>query len=90
MPSDLGTLTEAAGAAHSGTFSVVLDSLPGDRVTVALKTSDDTSVNVDRLTFDSRDWHWPQPVTVQAVDDTINELNGERFEISLVGQGRRL
>ena len=69
------TLTEAVGATHSQTFTVVLKARPGADVKLTLTPSDTTQVVVDKteLTFTRVNWNTPQVVTVTAVDDTTHE-----------------
>ena len=69
------TLTEAAGATHAQTFTVVLKARPGADVKIKLTPSDTVQVVVDKteLTFTRANWDTPQVVTVTAVDDAIHE-----------------
>jgi hypothetical protein len=68
-------LTEAAGAARSDSFKVVLDGKPRADVKLMLTRSDDTQVDIDKtqLVFTKDNWNTPQTVTVTAIDDTVHE-----------------
>lgn len=68
------TTTEAGGLAS---FTVALNSLPTDDVTVNL-TSDNTAegmVNPSTLTFTTANWTQPQTVMVTGVDDALLDGN---------------
>ena len=94
-PSALGELTEAAGAARSGAFTVVLDAAPGGDVTVALTHGGDVAVdadpgaagNQDTLVFTTANWDTARAVAVVAVDDTVDEAASEGFSIVLSASG---
>ena len=94
-PAALGALTEAAGAARSATFTVVLDAAPGGDVTVTLTHGADVTVDTDpgaagnqaTLTFTTVNWSTAQTVTVEAVDDSFDEVEWEDFSIALSASG---
>lgn len=67
-----GNTTEAGGTA---TFTVVLESLPTDDVTIALSSDNENegTVSPSSLTFTNADWNSPQTVTVTGVDDDIDD-----------------
>ncbi len=69
------TITEAAGAGHSATFTVMLKSQPANNVTLFLASSDTTegTVSPSVLTFTSADWNVVQTATVTAEDDIISD-----------------
>jgi len=68
-----GTTVVAEGGA-TDSYTVVLDALPTDDVTVPV-TETDAQFNVDKssLTFTTSNWDTPQTVTVTAVNDSIDE-----------------
>ncbi len=86
-PATLGALTEAAGAAHSRTFTVALNAEPTGDVTLTLTHGDDVSLDQTTLTFTSVNWSAAQTVTVTAVDDSIDEASSEDFSIALSASG---
>ncbi len=86
-PATLGALTEAAGAAHSASFTVVLNAQPSVDVTLTLAHGDDVSLDQTTLTFTSVNWNSAQTVTVTAVDDSIDEVASEDFSIALSASG---
>ena len=67
-------VTEAAGATHTGTFTVVIEGPPAADVKIKVALSN-TQVTTDQteLIFTSVNWATPQTVTVTAVDDTNKE-----------------
>ena len=67
-------LTEAAGASHAQTFTVVLQGRPASDVVLPLTLSD-SQVQTDKpeLTFTTQNWQIPQVVTVTAIDDQSHE-----------------
>ena len=72
------TVSESAVAVTEGgatdTYTVVLDTAPTGDVTIAVsETSDDITVSPTTLTFGTSNWNTAQPVTVTAVDDSIDE-----------------
>ncbi|MDX2087425.1 MAG: Calx-beta domain-containing protein [Kofleriaceae bacterium] len=67
------TTTEASGAGHQATFTIVLLSQPTADVQIPL-TSNDTGeglVSPASLTFTAVNWAAPQTVTVTGVDDAV-------------------
>lgn len=67
-----GATTEAGDAA---TFTVVLNALPGDDVTIGLSSADTTegTVSPASLTFTPANWSSAQTVTATGVDDAIDD-----------------
>ena len=70
-----GIVTSEYG--ESDTFTVVLQSLPFDTVTVNLSLSDSTEafLSLDSLLFPPELWSTPQIVTVTGIEDSINDPN---------------
>lgn len=68
-------VTEAAGATHAQTFTVVLKGRPTADVRIPIALSETTQVEIDKqlLTFTAQNWNVPQTVTVTAKDDTTHE-----------------
>ena len=69
------TVTEAAGAAHSQAFRVVLTGKPAQDVKIPVLLSGNTEIEADKvtLTFTKQNWDTPQVVTVIAKDDTDHD-----------------
>jgi len=74
------TVTEAAGAMHSATFTVVLDAspFPGEAVTLDLSIQDglygaEATLDLPQITFDDSNWDTPVTVTVTGVDDDFDD-----------------
>jgi hypothetical protein len=69
--------TEAGAGAAEGraSFTVVLDSHPTANVTIGLSSDDTTegTVSPAALTFTSANWDVPQTVTVNGVDDMVDD-----------------
>lgn len=67
-----GQTSEAGGMTA---FSVVLDSEPLDDVTITVSSSDSSegTVNKSSLTFTSLNWNQAQSVTVNGVDDAVDD-----------------
>ena len=86
-PAALGALTEAAGAAHSASFTVALSAQPSVDVTLTLTHGADVSLDQTTLTFTSVNWNSAQTVTATAVDDSIDEVASEAFSIDLSASG---
>lgn len=65
--------TSESGA--SVTFTVVLQTQPATSVSVALSSSDETegTVTPSAAVFSSTNWNVPQLITVQGVDDTVDD-----------------
>jgi len=62
---------------ESDTFTVVLQSLPFDTVTVNLSSSDSTEafLSLDSVVFAPELWSTPQIVTITGIEDSINDPN---------------
>ena len=76
-------VSEAAGAGHTDTYTVALNSAPTANVILTAK-SDDTgaaTVSPATLTFTSTDYGTAQTVTVTGVDDDIDNMGDERTAI---------
>jgi lipocalin len=71
------TTTEAAGAGHQATFTIVLTSQPTADVEVPLASNDTTegTVSPPSLTFTAANWNAPRTVTVTGVDDAVADGN---------------
>ena len=71
------TVTEAAGAGHTATFTVVLTSEPLADVVIGLSSSDTTEGTVGPafLTFTAANWDTPQTVTITGVDDAADDAD---------------
>ena len=67
------TTTEAPGAGHTATFTVVLTSQPTGDVTISLSSNDtgEGTVSPATLTFTSGNWNETQLVTVTGVPDGL-------------------
>ena len=80
------TLTEEGAA---GTYAVVLESQPTDRVTVTLVNPDSErlSFDVSEFTFGPDDWNTPQTTTLtpNADDDVVTQELALNFEITSPG-----
>ena len=78
-PTEL-TVTEAAGAQHSATYTVVLTSEPTANVTVTPSSGDTgiATVSGGPLTFTPGNWSTAQTVTVTGVDDTLDNADNQR------------
>ena len=65
---------------NEGAYTVVLDSRPTGQVAIDLGVPDGApfTVSPNKVTFKAKDWETAQPVTVTAVDDTIDNPDGER------------
>ena len=67
------TTTEAGGTAQ---FTVVLNTKPTQQVTIAVTSGDLTEATVTggaALTFTDADWNIPKPVTLQGVQDQLDD-----------------
>lgn len=66
------TTTEAGG---QDTFTIVLNTLPTDNVTIGLSSSDTSEGTVlpATVTFTTGDWNIPQVVTVTGVNDDVDD-----------------
>ena len=69
------TVTEAAGAKHSRSFTVVLQGKPAADVKLATTLSVSTRLQIDQpqLIFTKQNWNVPQTVTVTAIDDMTHQ-----------------
>ena len=74
---DATAVTEAAGESRTDTYTVVLKTQPGAGVEVAVASSDTATATVSpaSLSFSTSDWNVPQPVTVTALDDFLDQGN---------------
>ena len=73
------TSTATATTEQGGqvSYSVVLNRAPMEDVTITFTSSDTTEGNVTTpsLTFSSQNWDTPQILTIQGVDDYLNDSN---------------
>ena len=73
------TSTATATTEQGGTvqYSVVLDKAPMENVAIAFSSTDLTEgkVNTPSLTFTPQNWSTPQTLTIQGVDDYLNDGN---------------
>ena len=67
------TITEAAGPAHTATYTVGLATEPSGSVTVTVTPGAGVTVNPTALTFTTGMWGTGQTVTVTAVDDRVDD-----------------
>ena len=67
------TITEAAGPAHTATYTVRLATEPSGAVTVTVTPGAGVTVNPTALTFTTGTWGTAQTVTVTAVDDRVDD-----------------
>ena len=68
------TSISAAEGGAAGSYTVVLDTEPSGTVTVTVDGAvDDLTVSPSTLTFDGTTWATVQTVTVEAVDDVLDE-----------------
>jgi hypothetical protein len=69
------SVTEAAGAGHTATFTVVLTAEPSASVVIGLSSNDtgEGSVTPASLTFTTGNWDSPRTVTVIGVDDNVDD-----------------
>ena len=74
------SVTEAAGATNTGSYTVVLDTLPTASVEIAVAsgTTAIATVSPASLTFTTGNWNTPQTVTVTGVDDDVDNTNDAR------------
>ena len=68
-----GTVTEAAGASHHTSYTIVLTAQPTSDVTVQVNPDAQVTVDHASLTFSDTTWSTPQTITVTAVDDQVAE-----------------
>ena len=78
------TVTEAAGAGRTTTYTVVLSTEPTAEVTVAVSTGDAgvATVTPASLTFSTTNWKTKQTVTVTGVDDEVDNAPDRKTEIT--------
>ena len=69
------TVTEAAGAGHTATFTVVLLSQPLTDVLIPIVSATPAEATVDKpfLSFTALDWNMAQTVTITAVDEAVDD-----------------
>ena len=77
-------VSEAAGAGHSDSYTVALDTRPSSSVTVEVVSGDSGAATVSpaTLTFSTGDWNTVQAVTVSGVDDNVDQSGNRRVRIS--------
>ncbi len=77
-------VTEAAGAGHTDTYTVVLNSQPTAPVSIAVTSDTTTAATVSPATliFTPSNWNTAQTVTVIAVDDNGAQSSSRRVTIS--------
>ncbi len=82
--SDSMSVTEAAGAGNTGTYTVVLDSEPTHTVTIAVASAATAIATVSpaALTFTTSNYNTPQTVTVTGVDDEMDQESNRSTTIS--------
>ena len=70
-------VTEAAGADHTDTYTVVLDTVPSASVVIAIESVGTAAVTVSpaSLRFTTTNWNTAQTVTVTGVDDNVDQGN---------------
>ena len=78
------SVSEAAGAGRTDTYTVVLDSLPTASVEIAVASGDTAAATVSpaALTFTTGNWNTAQTVTVTGVDDNIDQGSDRMVAIS--------
>ena len=79
------SVTEAAGAGRTDTYTVRLVTQPTASVTIAMTSSGDTdaaTVSPSTLTFTTGNWNTAQTVTVTGVDDNVYQSGDRRITIS--------
>ena len=71
------SVTEAAGADHTDTYTVVLDTMPSASVVIAIESGDTVAVTVSpaSLRFTTTNWNMAQTVTVTGMDDNVDQSN---------------
>ncbi len=82
--SDSISVTEAAGAGNTGTYTVVLDTQPKQTVTIAVASGATAIATVKpaALTFATSNWSTAQTVTVTGVDDNVDQESNRSTAIS--------
>ena len=86
---DAVTVTEAAGAGRTKTYTVALTTRPTAEVTVSLSSGDGgvATISSPTLTFTTSNWKNAQTVTVTGVDDDIENDSDRATEISHTASG---
>ena len=71
------SVTEAAGADHTATYTVVLDTMPSASVVIGIGSGNPAAVMVSpaTLTFTTTNWAAAQTVTVTGVEDNVDQGN---------------
>ena len=77
-------VSEAAGAGHSDSYTVALDTRPTSSVTVEVISGDSGAATVSpaTLTFTPSDWNTVQSVTVSGVDDHVDQRGSRSVTIA--------
>ncbi len=78
--------TDVTEAGDIDTYTVVLDTQPGDDVNINLSTGPDLETDKTTLTFTQDNWDEPQEVVVNAVDDSEAEGNHSGTISHSIGQ----
>jgi hypothetical protein len=68
-----GISTAVLEGGSGDTYTIVLESAPLAPVTVALSTDEGVTLSTSSLTFTDNNWNQPQTVTVNAVNNDIDE-----------------
>ena len=86
---DAVTVTEAAGAGRTETYTVALTTRPTAEVTVSLSSGDGgvATISPATLTFTASNWKVGQTVTVTGVDDDFENDSDRTTEISHTASG---
>ena len=71
------SVTEAAGADHTDTYTVVLDTMPSASVVIAIESVGTAAVTVSpaSLRFTTTNWNTAQTVTVTGMNDNVDQGN---------------
>jgi len=65
--------TEVAEGGATDTYTLQLSRQPTGNVEVAIASDDQTQVDVTLATFTPTDWNVPQTITVEAIDNTLED-----------------
>ena len=65
--------TDVTEGGNSDSYTIALGSQPNSDVTVEIIGDEEVNTDVTALTFSSDNWDVPQPVTVNAVEDELQE-----------------
>ncbi len=89
LSKDSVTVTEAAGAGHTATYTVALASQPTAAVTVLVSSADENAATVSSasLNFSTMNWKTGQTVTVTGVDDDVHNMPDRTTTISHTSSG---